>query len=505
MLRKIRSVCALIFFILITVLFLDFTGALHAYLGWMAKVQFLPAVLSVNVAVILGVLLITLLLGRIYCSVICPLGVFQDGVSHLAGKKKKNRFRFHKERKVLRYTVLGILILSIIFSLGSLTALLAPYSAYGRIVQNLFSPVWQGINNLLALIAERADSYAFYTKEVWIRSLPTFIIAAVTLVVVVILSWKGGREYCNSFCPVGTFLSLFARHAWFRIHIDENACVNCGLCSKNCKSSCIDIEHHSIDYSRCVVCGDCIDKCRKGAISYSHRPIKNAKTGIGATTTVKPADGKQTAADSGRRAFIIGTALATGQLAFSQEKKKVDGGLAVIEKKKAPHRTTPITPAGSLSARNMATHCTGCQLCVSACPNDVLRPSTELDHLMQPTVSYEKGYCRPECNRCSQVCPAGAIRPISLEDKSSTQVGHAVWIRENCIPITDGVSCGNCARHCPAGAISMIRLNPDDPQSLRIPSVNPARCIGCGACENLCPSRPYSAIYVEGHEVHKTI
>ncbi len=492
MLRKIRSVCALIFFILITVLFLDFTGALHAYLGWMARVQFLPAVLSVNVAVILGLLLITLLLGRIYCSVICPLGVFQDGVSHIAGKKKKNRFRFHPEHRILRYTILGILILSIIFGLGSLTSLLAPYSAYGRIVQNLFSPIYQWINNLFALIAERADSYAFYNKEVWLRSLPTFVIAAVTLVVVVILSWKGGREYCNSFCPVGTFLSFFSRHSWFKIHIDEDKCVNCKLCSKNCKAECIDIEHHSIDYSRCVVCGDCIGQCRKGAISYSHLPIKKEVT--------KPA-----AADSGRRAFLIGTALATGQLAYSQEKKKVDGGLAVIEKKKAPHRQTPITPAGSISARNMATHCTGCQLCVSVCPNDVLRPSTDLNHLMQPTVSYEKGYCRPECNKCSQVCPAGAIRPISIEDKSSTQVGHAVWIRENCVPITDGVRCGNCAKHCPVGAISMIRLNPDDPQSLRIPSIDTARCIGCGACENLCPSRPYSAIYVEGHEVHKLI
>ena len=144
-------------------------------------------------------------------------------------------------------------------------------------------------------------------------------------------------------------------------------------------------------------------------------------------------------------------------------------------------------------------------MCVAECPNDVLRPSTDLSRLMQPESSYERGYCRPECTRCSEVCPTGAILRLSAEDKSSTQIGHAVTIRENCLPFTDGVSCGNCARHCPVGAIIMVPLDPEDPDSLKIPSVNEERCIGCGACENLCPSRPYSAIYVEGHSVHRTV
>ena len=183
----------------------------------------------------------------------------------------------------------------------------------------------------------------------------------------------------------------------------------------------------------------------------------------------------------------------------------MDGGLAEIEDKVAPERQTPLTPPGSLSASNMQTRCTGCQLCISECPNQVLRPSDDLLHLMMPTMSYERGYCRPECNRCSEVCPAGAIKPIRKEDKASTQIGHAVWIKKNCIPLTDGVSCGNCARHCPAGAIEMVPSDPEDESSPEIPVVNEARCIGCGACEYLCPARPFSAIYVEGHEVHKEV
>lgn len=187
---------------------------------------------------------------------------------------------------------------------------------------------------------------------------------------------------------------------------------------------------------------------------------------------------------------------------MAQEKKKIDGGLAVIEDKVAPKRLTPITPPGSLSAKNMAKHCTACQLCVSACPNDVLRPSQDILTLMQPVMSYERGYCRPECTRCSEVCPAGAIRPITREDKSATQIGHAVWVRKNCVPLTDDVECGNCARHCPSGAITMVHI---DGYVHAVPSVNTERCIGCGACENLCPARPFSAIYVEGNEVHRTI
>ena len=210
-------------------------------------------------------------------------------------------------------------------------------------------------------------------------------------------------------------------------------------------------------------------------------------------------------ADAGRRAFLAATAVVAGTSILKAQEDKVDGGLAAIEDKKVPKRATPIVPPGAVGLRNLTQHCTGCQLCVSVCPNGVLRPSSDLMRLMQPESSYERGYCRPECTKCSDVCPAGAIKPISVEDKSSTQIGHAVWVKENCIVVSDGVSCGNCARHCPVGAIKMVNIDPQDKKSLRIPVVNEERCIGCGACENLCPSRPFSAIYVEGHEVHKTI
>lgn len=492
MLRKIRITLAAVMLICITWLFVDFTGTAHElrWVTWMPKVQLLEAILALHVAIVLALLVATLVLGRIYCSVICPLGIMQDLFGWLGKKAKKNRYTYSKALSWLRYAMLVIMGVACVAGVGTIVQLLAPYSAFGRIATMLLQPLWKMGNNVLAAVAEHYDSYAFYHAD---TALPNAgivtAIAVVTLVGLFILAWRNGRTYCNTICPVGTLLSFFARYSWLKIQFDADKCKNCSLCTKNCKAACIDYKTHTVDASRCVVCGDCIESCKFGALSY--QPMKAAKAN-------EPVD-------SSKRGFLITSALLTTAALAQQKEKMMDGGLAEIQDKVAPERQTPITPPGSLSARNMAQHCTGCQLCVSECPNQVLRPSGNWLSIMQPTMSYELGYCRPECTRCSEVCPAGAIKPIKKEDKSSTQIGHAVWVKKNCVPLTDGVECGNCARHCPVGAIEMVPSDPDNEESPAVPAINEARCIGCGACENLCPARPFSAIYVEGHEVHKEV
>ena len=480
-------------FLGITLLFLDFSGTMSHYVGWMPRLQLLEAVLALNVAVVAALVVLTLVFGRMYCSVVCPLGVMQDIIAWVGRRMSKRRYSYSKELRWLRYLVLALFVVAALLGIGSVVQLLAPYSAYGRIAANVMQPVWQAGNNVLAGISEYYDSYMFYHSEVWLRSLASLAIALVTLVVIGVLAWRGGRTYCNTVCPVGTALSLLSRFSLFKVRFDAEKCRNCSMCSKQCKAACIDYKTHSVDASRCVTCGDCLEACRFGALKYSLPKGKEKKE-------EKPAE----APDSSRRAFMLGTA-ALVTTAMAQEAKKTDGGLAELEDKALPVRQTQLTPPGSLSASNMARRCTGCQLCVTECPNQVLRPQTDLLHLMQPVMQFERGYCRPECNRCSEVCPAGAIKPISHEAKASTQIGHAVWIKKNCLPAIDGTSCGNCARHCPVEAIEMVPLNADDDTSPMVPAVNEARCIGCGACEYLCPARPFSAIYVEGHEVHKEV
>ena len=484
MYRKIRIILAAIFFVGITLLFLDFTGTLHLYLGWMAKVQFLPAVLSLNVGVVVLLLVLTLLFGRVYCSVICPLGVMQDCFSWLGGKFIKHRFHFRKAHNVLRYVAMGVFVLLMVFGLGSIAALIEPYSAYGRVATELFQPVYRGANNLLAFFAERADSYAFYSVDVWVKSGVTLAVAIVTFLLVGFLSFRYGRLWCNTVCPVGSFLGLISRFAIFRPAIDTDKCVGCRKCERKCKAQCIDFEHHTIDASRCVACMDCLVNCKEGAIKF--------RRGVSTCTP--------TPSSRGRRKFLA-TATAVGAgMALQAQEKRVDGGLATLQRKQQPERKNPLRPFGSIGEKHFTSHCTACQLCVSECPNRILRPSMGLTTLMQPELSFEHGFCPPDCTRCSQVCPTGAIKPIDPEAKSAISIGHAVTIPANCL-LAQGVNCNACSRHCPTGAIQVMPGEAGSP----VVTVNEAVCIGCGACEYYCPARPVGAIYVEGREVHTKV
>lgn len=479
MLRKIRITLAIIFFCATTLLFLDVTGLLHLYLGWLAKVQLLPAILALNVGVVAAILLVTLLFGRVYCSVICPLGVMQDCFSWLGGRVKKNRFHYTKASNVLRYGVLVVFVVLMVVGLGALASIIAPYSAFGRIVTTLFQPLYIWLNNLLASISAHFDSYAFYGVETYAKGALAITVSALLFVIVGFLSFRYGRLWCNTVCPVGSLLGLVSRFSLFRPVFDVEKCNACTRCARNCKCSCIDPDRHEIDASRCVACMDCIVNCKQGAIRFALRK--------------KAVKSSELAVDSSRRKFLATTALVSASAAIASKAQAVDGGLAVIEEKKVPRRKTPLKPFGSQGQKHFATHCTSCQLCVSECPSHVLRPSKSITSLLQPEMSYEKGYCRPDCTRCSQVCPSGAIRPISPNEKTSISIGFAVTVLENCVAYRDGVNCGTCARHCPAGAIRMVEKG-----SVRIPSVDENRCLGCGACEYYCPSRPFSAIYVEG-------
>jgi len=535
--KKIRITAAILFFALITLLFLDFTGTLHCWLGWMAKIQLVPALLAHSVAIVLGIIILTLLFGRVYCSVICPLGIFQDGVSRLSKRRRKGGFRYVRPLRWLRYGALALFVVALVAGAALVVSLLDPYAAYGRMASNFLSPLYYWGNNLLAHFAERMDSYAFYSIDVWLKSGITLGVAVATFFIVGVLAWFNGRIYCNTVCPVGTFLGFISRFSIFKVVFDKEKCTHCKLCERHCKASCIDSKAMHVDYSRCVGCFNCIERCKFDAMRFKTvRPqdrktvkivtsYKLQVTGADASRHCEGGSPKQSSEGQGsgllhcvrndgndnssnafsrRKVLSIMALLAAGGILKAQH-ATVDGGLAFIEDKKIPNRNTPIAPPGSLALAHLKQHCTACQLCITACPNNVLRPSDKLSTLMQPEISYERGYCRPECTRCSQVCPAGAIKPITTAEKSAISIGYAVWIKDNCVVNRDNVQCTNCQRHCPTGAIMLVDRNSDGKDSLKIPTIDKERCIGCGACEHLCPARPFSAIYVEGNVQHHTI
>lgn len=502
MLRKIRITFAIFSIIVVSLLFLDFTGIAQQWWGWMAKIQFVPAFLSLNVVVILLLLLATYILGRAYCSIVCPLGILQDIVARIRyiftkKTKRRNRYNYTKPKTLLRLVIMLFFIVLIILGLCNIigttfVSFVEPYSSYGRIASSLFVPVYDAGNNVIANTISQTDCYWFYNVE-RANYLPLTIVALITLFIVGGMAWIGGRAYCNTICPVGTILGLISKYSLLKPIIDKSKCNGCTKCARNCKASCIDAKNHKIDYSRCVVCMDCINNCSTGAIEY--RMIKKNKS-------VKvESDG----VDKNRRSFMTMSAILLTTTAVKATDKTTDGGLAKIIMKEKPSRKKRITPPGAISMSHLQQHCTGCQLCVSVCPNNVLQPSLKIDTFMQPVVEFNDGYCRPECVKCSEVCPAGVFHEISVAEKSSLQIGRATVKYEDCITAAKGKRCGNCADKCPTGAIKMVPRNPNDDKSNYMPVVNESKCIGCGACEYYCPVRPLSAICVEGNDVHRNI
>lgn len=475
-LRIIRTAAAVALTGVLTFGFIDLGGILDNPL--LQKIQFGPALLSLSAVTLACLIVATLLFGRVYCSTVCPLGIMQDFFNWLSGKiNKKKKYGYKPESKWLRYGTLAILILAWLFGFTFLVGLLEPYSAYGRMADELLKPLYILGNNLFAWISERTGSYRFFKVLLSIKSVTSLVVAVLTLLVIGHISYHHGRTWCNTICPVGTLLGFFSRFALFRIKIDTDRCNHCQACSKKCKAFCIDSKNQTVDYSRCVGCFDCLDVCKQKALTY----------GI----TRKKADSarEKDAVDESKRQFLKSTAVLAA-LAPQALHAKVTG--------LAGDKHVPMSPPGSLSHENLLQHCTACHLCVSKCPSHVLTPAGleyGLGGIMQPLMKFDHGYCNYDCNICSQVCPNGAIRPLTVEQKHKTQPGHVVFDISRCIVNVQGTSCGACSEHCPVQALHMIPYK----DGLTIPEANQDMCVGCGGCEYICPVH---AVHIEGNPVH---
>ena len=483
MLRKIRIGISVVLFALITFYFLDFANILPNSFHRLAHIQFVPAVLSLSIGILIVLIALTLLFGRIYCSTICPMGIWQDVIARISksvGKKKK-RYRYSPAKNILRWTVLGVTVIASVCGFSVVLGLLDPYSAYGRIVVHIFKPVYMLGNNLLESVFSRFDNYTFYQVDTSVLSISSLLIAVITLAIIFVMAWKHGRTWCNTVCPVGTILGLLSRFSLFKVRIDTAKCNGCGLCATKCKASCINSKEHAIDYSRCVDCFDCLGACKQKALVYNPS-LKKQQANVEAPVPSSPDT------DSSKRRFLVAGLVTAGAAPklLSQAKESV----ARLEGKKAYKKENPITPPGSISREHFQQQCTSCHLCVSKCPSHVLKPAFMeygLAGIMQPTVSFEKGFCNFDCTVCGDVCPNGAILPISVEQKHLTQMGYVVFIEENCIVYTDGTSCGACSEHCPTQAVAMVPYK----DGLTIPHVNKEICVGCGGCEYVCPGYEY--------------
>lgn len=513
-LKGLRVLLAALFFIPILLFFLDFTNKMPVDVHKLLHVQLLPAILGGMFGIVAVLFLLTLLFGRIYCSVLCPAGVFQDIINRLfcIGKKKKKgvrRFKYHKPLNRVRYVLLAATAITALLGFSGLCLLLDPYSNFGRIAANLFRPSVMWGNNVLADWLMKMDNYSLFHVTISTVSIAGLVSGIVALVVFAVLVIFRGRLFCNSLCPVGALLSLVSRYSFFRISFDKEACTHCGNCEHTCKAEAIDTKNLTVDTSRCVDCFNCVSSCAKGGLQYRFNPpFRKGEKRIAEATMNMEAE--QQPAVNSRRTFLATGATVAATLPIVSA---IAEGVGQCEghgqgsghgKGKGRKKWPPITPPGSLSLERFKDKCTGCHICVVKCPSQVLRPAGleyGFDYLLKPRMAYINSYCNYECTVCSEVCPAGAIRPIAVEEKKSLQVGIATFFINRCIVKTEGTDCGACSEHCPTQAVHMVPYE----GTLTIPQVNPDLCVGCGGCESICPVRPMRAIIVKSNVVHQTI
>ncbi|MFA5045911.1 MAG: 4Fe-4S dicluster domain-containing protein [Paludibacter sp.] len=483
-LKNIRIVLSLLFFIPIFLFFIDFSGIVPLHLHALLMFQWIPALLSLNMVIIGVLLILSLLFGRIYCSTLCPLGVLQDILSWKSRlfRKRKKKLRFHhsKPLNVLRYSILATTVLLFVFGSSFLVIQLDPYSIFGRMASQLFQPLVILANNGLASIVNGMGNYSLYQVEQNSFVPVAFGISLFFFILVGIMSWFRGRLFCNTICPVGSTLGLLSKVSFFHISIQESSCTHCGLCEKSCKSECIDSKAMKVDDSRCVSCFNCISSCKNGSVKYNIRFKPKAEIP------------SQTPSNNSRRTFLLTSGAVISTLALAETKKLTGKKDNILSRK-------PVMPPGAGNLEHFNTHCTGCQLCVTKCPMDVLKPAAlqyGISGIMQPHLEFStEVFCTYDCNICSTVCPTQALNHLTMDDKKLIQIGVAQFRKDMCVVFTDETDCGACSEHCPTQAVHMI----DYKNGLTIPEVTEDICIGCGACESICPVKPFKAIYIEGN------
>ena len=453
----------------------------------------LTSVFFVNtLAAVVLIAVVTLLFGRIYCSVLCPLGILQDGIAFLAQRikgKAHRRYRFLDTRPVKYGVFLFVLILGAAGVMLPLIALL-PSSNFFTIVSNVFLRVFSSVDPETAREFGSAEHAAQETGALFGQfsvnppAAAFFFSLGVFLFVAALAAWRG-RIYCNTLCPVGAVLSLIGQKPLYRIALSQEMCVCCGMCEAACKGGAIDSKKKSVLAENCVMCFNCIPACKRGGVRLEKRP-------------------KMASFSLSRRHFIGAAGGVVAGVGAAVIARKLEKALPP-----KPSRE-PAMPPGAGNARRFHSKCVGCGICIRECEGKVLVPAVGqygLEGFMQPVVDYSRGSCVYDCNRCSNVCPPNALLPLSLEEKQLTRIGIAM-VHGSC------VGCGICASKCPANAIwiesrILMPLPPDAPQ----PSAFPPRrdvetqrkakvildyCIGCGVCQSVCPLPNGPAITVSG-------
>lgn len=484
-----------------------FTDAWERFPTWWAqfwaRTQFVPSLLAQAAGAglaIAAVLIVTsaLVCGRVYCAVLCPLGLYQDCVWWIRKKlRPPGRIPFQRPLRVLRWGVFWFAVVGSLLAGATVLVWLDPYSLFGRISSIWFREGAIRLSNAVAPLMHALGVHDWYRMDsVWQWGMPTACVLGIFLLVTTLAAWRG-RLYCNTICPVGTLLGWLAQRARWQVRLSSAQCRKCGHCLEVCRAQCIDLRHQTIDVSRCVLCLDCLVTCPERGLHLGSPGMRQADVGVGAGQSVT---------HPGRRVFLLGLValLFPARAARSRllaGSTPASGSESLVLGPTVGGRPVPVIPPGSFGLRHFLRHCTACGLCVVACPTRVLQPSGVgygWRAFLRPHLDFERAWCNYDCHRCGEVCPTGAIRSLPLPDKKLTKIGEAVLDLELCVVVRQGTDCAACSEHCPTQAVTTKPYR----DHLRVPELHPTLCIGCGACEHACPVRPIRAITVRALPQH---
>lgn len=448
----------------------------------------------------LATIILTIVLGRVFCGWVCPLGTVHAIASGFRVKRKRRteaeqRGPWHRGK----YALLAALLLMAAFGVHWVGVFDPISLLYRSVVTAIIPGVQYAVEDgstaiyqsdphagALHLTSATEPAYAFARDEVFRVERQTFLqstLIAILFIGIVALNFVKPRFWCRYVCPLGGLLGIAARKPLLRLQNDESKCSDCGLCNLSCPAAAQPDQRGKWLPTECFGCWNCVAACRSNAISFTLAPPFR-KAAIGTL-------------DLSRRATLAaGVSGFAALLSFR------------IEPAASNHQPFPeslIRPPGAREERAFLQRCLQCGVCMRACSTNALQPcglEGGLEALWTPRVTPKIGYCQFNCNLCGQVCPTEAIQPLPLADKQTTRIGLATFDTARCLPHNYGRECLICEEHCPVSpkAIYLVEkdvmLRDGVVKRIKQPFVDADRCIGCGMCEWSCVFKDRAAIRV---------
>lgn len=430
-------------------------------------------------------IILTLILGRVFCGWVCPLGTINQSISYLNKKLfRLKRYELYSDYQKIKYLIFISLVI-LFFEGINLTGIFDPLSFLTRGITPVFQYISVRIFQFLQYLNTHLGIFSHDKFFYWIQAYVNYFqvhffrYAAITsfvLAAVLILNLAISRFWCRLVCPLGGLLGFFSLPAILNLQ-QRKKCQDCLECTKNCEGACQPHRKGEWKKQECIYCWNCIVSCPEGNLQFSFNRKKDFQK-----------------LDLGRRQIIY----SIGASVLSAPLLKLGIGT-----KRANSKL--IRPPGAGEEDEFLKRCIRCSQCIKVCPSNFLHPSlleANLYGIWTPYGIGSLGYCKYDCNLCGRVCPSAAIKNLDLKEKQKTKIGTAFVDRGRCLPYASGIPCTACYDNCPVPGkaiwlkeiVSYDRYNM--PITLQVPSVDLKKCIGCGSCEYVCPVTTLPAIYL---------